>query len=113
VLQRANVGALYLPFAGPRHAHEYRCFERFPLKSDQILVAGVIDPLTNIVEHPAVVSDRIERVAAVTGQPSSVLAATDCGFDTSAGWGRVAPDVVWAKLQSLREGARRASARLF
>ena len=113
VLQRANVGALYLPFAGPRHAHEYRCFERFPLKPDQILVAGVIDPLTNIVEHPAVVSDRIERVAAVTGQPSSVLAATDCGFDTSAGWGRVAPDVVWAKLQSLREGARRASARLF
>jgi len=113
VLQRANVGALYLPFAGPRHAHEYRCFERFPLKPDQILVAGVIDPLTNIVEHPEVVSDRIERVAAVTGQPSNVLAATDCGFDTSAGWGRVAPDVVWAKLQSLREGARRASARLF
>ena len=113
VLQRANVGALYLPFAGPRHAHEYRCFERFPLKPDQILVAGVIDPLTNIVEHPEVVSDRIERVAAATGQPSSVLAATDCGFDTSAGWGRVAPDVVWAKLQSLREGARRASARLF
>jgi 5-methyltetrahydropteroyltriglutamate--homocysteine methyltransferase len=113
VLQRANVGALYLPFAGPRHAHEYRCFERFPLKPDQILVAGVIDPLTNIVEHPEVVSDRIERVAAATGQPSSVLAATDCGFDTSAGWGRVAPDVVWAKLQSLREGARIASARLF
>jgi len=113
VLQRANVGALYLPFAGPRHAHEYRCFERFPLKPDQILVAGVIDPLTNIVEHPEVVSDRIERAAAVTGHPSSVLAATDCGFDTSAGWGRVAPDVVWAKLQSLREGARRASARLF
>jgi 5-methyltetrahydropteroyltriglutamate--homocysteine methyltransferase len=112
-LQRANVGALYLPFAGPRHAHEYRCFERFPLKPDQILVAGVIDPLTNIVEHPEVVSDRIERVAAVAGQPSSVLAATDCGFDTSAGWGRVAPDVVWAKLRSLREGARRASARLF
>src|SRR6516162_4073762 len=68
VLQRANVGALYLPFAGPRHAHEYRCFERFPLKPDQILVAGVIDPLTNIVEHPEVVSDRIERVAAATGQ---------------------------------------------
>ena len=112
-VQRANVGALYLPFAGPRHAHEYRCFERFPLKPDQILVAGVIDPLTNIVEHPEVVSDRIERVAMVLGDASKVLAATDCGFDTSAGWGRVAPDVVWAKLRSLRDGARIASGRLF
>jgi hypothetical protein len=55
-VQRANVGALYLPFAGPRHAHEYRCFEKFSLKADQILVAGMIDPLTNIVEHPEVVS---------------------------------------------------------
>jgi 5-methyltetrahydropteroyltriglutamate--homocysteine methyltransferase len=113
VVQQANVGALYLPFSGPRHAHEYRCFEKFPLKADQILVAGVIDPLTNIVEHPEVVSDRIERVAAVIGDPSKVLAATDCGFDTSAGWGRVAPDVVWAKLRGLRDGARIASARLF
>jgi 5-methyltetrahydropteroyltriglutamate--homocysteine methyltransferase len=112
-VQRANVGALYLPFAGPRHAHEYRCFEKFPLKPDQLLVAGVIDPLTNIVEHPEVVSDRIEQVAAVIGDPSRVLAATDCGFDTSAGWGRVAPDVVWAKLRSLRDGARTASGRLF
>ena len=112
-VQHANVGALYLPFAGPRHAHEYRCFERFPLKPDQVLVAGVIDPLTNIVEHPEVVSDRIERVAMVLGDASKVLAATDCGFDTSAGWGRVAPDVVWAKLRSLRDGARIASVRLF
>ena len=112
-VQHANVGALYLPFAGPRHAHEYRCFERFPLKPDQILVAGVIDPLTNVVEHPEVVSDRIERVAMVLGDASKVLAATDCGFDTSAGWGRVAPDVVWAKLRSLRDGARIASVRLF
>ncbi len=111
-VQHANVGALYLPFAGPRHAHEYRCFERFPLKPDQILVAGVIDPLTNIVEHPEVVSDRIERVAMVLGDASKVLAATDCGFDTSAGWGRVAPAVVWAKLRSLRDGARIASVRL-
>ena len=112
-VQQANVGALYLPFAGPRHAHEFRCFEKFPLKSGQILVAGVIDPLTNIVEHPEVVSDRIERVAAAIGDPSAVLAAADCGFDTSAGWGRVAPDVVWAKLRSLRDGAKIASTRLF
>jgi 5-methyltetrahydropteroyltriglutamate--homocysteine methyltransferase len=113
IIRQANVGALYLPFAGPRHAHEFRCFEKFPLKSGQILVAGVIDPLTNIIEHPEVVSDRIERIVAVIGDASAVLAASDCGFDTSAGWGRVAPDVVWAKLRTLRDGARLASAKLF
>lgn len=112
-LLAANVGGLVLPFANPRHAHEYRCFKSRPLADDQVLVAGVIDPLTNFVEHPEVVADRIERVAAVIGDPSRVLAGTDCGFDTSAGWGRVAEDVVWAKLASLRDGARLASQRLF
>ena len=112
-LQQAKVGGFLLPFANPRHAHEFRCFERHPLAHDQILVAGVIDSLTNFVEHPEVVADRIERVAAVVGDPSRVLAGTDCGFDTSAGWGRVAEDVVWAKLASMRDGARLASQRLF
>jgi len=112
-LQQANVGGFVLPFANPRHAHEFRCFAKHPLKDDQILVAGVIDSLTNFVEHPEVVADRIERVASVVGDPSRVLAGTDCGFDTSAGWGRVAEDVVWAKLASLRDGARLASDRLF
>jgi 5-methyltetrahydropteroyltriglutamate--homocysteine methyltransferase len=112
-LQQAQVGGFVLPFAGPRHAHEFRCFEKRPLREDQVLVAGVIDPLTNIVEHPEVVADRIERVAAVIGDPARVLAGTDCGFDTSAGWGRVAADVVWAKLRSLSEGARIASGNLF
>lgn len=113
VVHKTKVGALYLPFAGPRHAHEFRCFEKIPLKSDQILVAGVIDPLTNIIEHSEVVADRIERIAAVLGDPSKLVVANDCGFDTSAGWGRVAPDVVWAKLRTLRDGARIASARLY
>lgn len=112
-LLKANVGALVLPFANPRHAHEFRCFEKCPLHDDQLLVAGVIDSLTNLVEHPEVVTDRIERVSAIIGDPSRVLAGTDCGFDTSAGWGRVAEDVVWAKLASLRDGARLASQRLF
>ena len=112
-LQQANVGGFFLPFANPRHAHEFKCFAKRPLADDQILVAGVIDTLTNFVEHPEVVADRIERVAAVIGDPTRVLAGTDCGFDTSAGWGRVAEDVVWAKFVSLRDGARLASARLF
>ena len=112
-LQQANVGGFVLPFANPRHAHEFRCFAEHPLKDDQVLVAGVIDSLTNFVEHPEVVADRIARVAAVIGDPTRVLAGTDCGFDTSAGSRRVAEDVVWAKLVALREGARIASQRLF
>ncbi|GGC42418.1 methionine synthase [Siccirubricoccus deserti] len=113
ILLRAEVGGLVLPFANPRHAHEVGCLARMPLAADQLLVAGVIDTLTNFVEHPEVVAERIIRAAEVLGDPRRVLAGTDCGFDTSAGRGRVAPDVVWAKLRSLAEGARLASARLF
>jgi 5-methyltetrahydropteroyltriglutamate--homocysteine methyltransferase len=113
VILKANVGALVLPFANPRHAHEYRLLEQIPLNDDQLIVAGVIDTQTNFVEHPEVISDRIERVAAAIGDPRRVLAGTDCGFDTSAGMGRVAEDVVWAKLRVLKDGARIASQRLF
>src|SRR5262249_59469946 len=83
MLQQAKVGGLVLPFASPRHAHEFRCFGKRSLADGQILVAGVIDPLTNIVEHPEVVADRIERVAAAIGHPARVRAGTDCGFATS------------------------------
>ena len=113
VLLRANVGALVLPFANPRHAHEYKLFERTPLADDQILVAGVIDTLTNFVEHPEVVADRLERIADVMGGPQRIMACSDCGFDTSAGMGRVSADVVWAKLKAMNEGARLASERLY
>jgi len=112
VLLQAKVGALVLPFANPRHAHEYRCLEKQRIGDEQLLVAGVIDTLTNFVEHPQVVADRIERVARAVGDASRVIAGTDCGFDTSAGMGRVADDVVWAKLRSLGEGARLAGDRL-
>ena len=113
ILRQAEVGGFVLPFANPRHAHEYRCLEKLPLADDQVIVAGVIDSLTNFVEHPEVVADRIEQVARAIGDPRRVIAGTDCGFDTSAGMGRVATDVVWAKLASLRDGARIASERLF
>jgi 5-methyltetrahydropteroyltriglutamate--homocysteine methyltransferase len=111
-IKQAKVGAFFFPFANPRHAHEYHVFEKQPLADDQILIAGVIDSLTNFVEHPETVADRLERVAASVGDPHRVIAGTDCGFDTSAGMGRVAEDVVWAKLRSLAEGARLASERL-
>ena len=113
LIARMNVGALVLPFANPRHAHEVRCLEGHAISNDQIVVAGVIDSLTNFVEHPEVIAERIERVAQTLGDPGRVIAGTDCGFDTSAGAGRVAEDIVWAKLAALNEGARIASSRLF
>ena len=78
-----------------------------------VLVAGVIDTTSNYVEHPEVVADRLDRVARSVGDPRRVIAGTDCGFDTSAGIGDVAPSVVWEKLQALRLGADLASERLF
>jgi 5-methyltetrahydropteroyltriglutamate--homocysteine methyltransferase len=112
IIQKAAVGGFFFPFANPRHAHEYRVFEKLPLAQDQLIIAGVIDSLTNFVEHPEAVADRLERVAAAVGDPHRVIAGTDCGFDTSAGMGRVAEDVVWAKLKALADGARLASERL-
>ena len=112
IIQKADVGGFFFPFVNPRHAHEYRVFEKLPLADDQIIVAGVIDSLTNFVEHPEAVADRLERVASAVGDPHRVIGGTDCGFDTSAGMGRVAEDVVWAKLRALTDGARLASERL-
>jgi len=112
-LYQAQVGALVLSMANPRHAHEHRCFTRHPLPPGMLLVAGVIDPTTNYIEHPEVVADRIERAAEAIGDPHRVLAGTDCGFDTAAGLGAVAEEIVWEKLKSLRTGADMATHRLF
>jgi 5-methyltetrahydropteroyltriglutamate--homocysteine methyltransferase len=113
ILYRARVGALVLSMANPRHAHEHRCLQRHPLPDGMLLIAGVIDPTTNFVEHPEVVADRIETAARAVGDPHRVVAGTDCGFDTSAGLGTVAEEVVWEKLKALRAGADIASTRLF
>ena len=113
VVRKARVGGYVLPFANPRHAHEVNVLRRLPLADDQIIVAGVIDTLTNFVEHPEVIAERLERVAAAVGDPHRVLAGTDCGFDSTAGQGRVAEDVAFAKLRALVEGARIATERLF
>jgi 5-methyltetrahydropteroyltriglutamate--homocysteine methyltransferase len=112
-LYRAKVGALVISMANPRHAHEYRCFDRDPLPAGMALIAGVIDTTSNYVEHPEVVADRLVRVAEAVGDPTRVIAGTDCGFDTSAGIGDVAPSLVWQKLRALRAGADLATARLF
>jgi len=112
-LYEARVGALVLSMANPRHAHEHKTLARHPLPRDWNLVAGVIDTTTNYVEHPEVVADRIEAAAKAVGDPRRVLAGTDCGFDSSTGYGLVAEEIVWEKLRALAEGARIASARLF
>ncbi|MGF1597925.1 MAG: methionine synthase [Acidimicrobiales bacterium] len=113
LLYRTHVGGLVVSGGNPRHEHEYRTFARHPLPDGWTLATGVIDTTTNYVEHPEVVADRVVRVAEAVGDPGRVLACTDCGFDTAAGFSPVAADVAWEKLRSLRAGADLASARLF
>ncbi len=112
-LIRANVGALMLSMANPRHAHEYHLLTPGNLPDGMLVVAGVIDTTTNYVEHPEVVAERLQRVSEAIGDPTRVIAGTDCGFDTAAGFRDVAEDVVWAKLRALADGAALASERLF
>ncbi len=113
VMYQAKVGALVLPFANPRHAHEIEAFRRLPLPDGMILVAGTIETTNNYVEHPEVVAERICRAVACVGDRTRVIAGTDCGFGTIAGDSFTTEDVVWAKLDSLSAGARLASERLF
>jgi 5-methyltetrahydropteroyltriglutamate--homocysteine methyltransferase len=113
LLYRARVGALVIALANARHAHEHRCFERAALPDEMVLVAGVIDTTSNYVEHPEVIADRLAAAARAVGDPRRIIAGTDCGFDTSAGLGDVAPSVVWEKLRALRQGADLASSRLY
>ena len=112
-IRKANVGGVLLSMANPRHEHEWRVFADGSLPEGWLLIPGVIDTTTNYVEHPRAVADRIERVARAIGDPTRVLAGTDCGFETASGLGTVAQDVVWQKLRSLAQGAALASRRLY
>ena len=113
LLYEANVGAISLPLANPRHEHEHKAFRANPLPEAMILIAGVIDTTTNYVEHPEAVADRIGRIAESVGDPTRVIASTDCGFGTMADYVLVTEDVVWEKFRSLRDGAALASKRFF
>jgi len=109
----ADIGGLVIEGANPRHAHEYRTFEEHPLPDGWRLVPGVIDVKTNIVEHPEVVAERLERFVDAVGDPGRVVAGTDCGFATVVdGANVVHPSLVWKKLETLVEGAELASERL-
>jgi 5-methyltetrahydropteroyltriglutamate--homocysteine methyltransferase len=113
VLYQAAVGGLSIEFANPRRQHEAGALHRNKLPDHMILLPGVIDPKSNFVEHPEVVAQRIETAVAAVGDRERVIASSDCGFGTFAGWEWVTEDVVWAKLQSCRAGADIASARLW
>ena len=109
---RANVGALLFESSNPRHAHEWQTFRDADLPEDLVLVPGVIDSTTNFVEHPKLVAERICRFADIVGR-ERVIAGSDCGFSTFAGFGAVDEDIVYAKLKSMADGAAIASTQLW
>ena len=113
VLYQAKVGALSIELANPRHQHEYKAFRQQPLPDSMLLIPGVIDSTTNYIEHPEIVADRLCQVVDAIGDRTRVIAGSDCGFGTFAGWEMVSESVVWAKLRACAEGARFASQRLW
>jgi len=112
VVVKAKPQALLFEAANPRHAHEWIVFRDAKLPDDKILVPGVLSSTTNYVEHPLLVAERIGRFADIVGR-ERVIAGTDCGFGTFAGFGPVDPDIAYMKLAAMVEGARIASERLF
>jgi 5-methyltetrahydropteroyltriglutamate--homocysteine methyltransferase len=113
VLYQANVGALSIEFANPRHQHEYEAVRHNRPPAHMVLVPGVIDSTTNIVEHPEVVARRVAEAVAAVGDRERVIAGGDCGFGTFTGREWVIEPVVWLKFRSLREGCDIASSRLW
>lgn len=112
IVYRVNAAGLSIEGANPRHEHEWRVFADMPLPDGKVLVPGVIDTCTNYIEHPETVAQRIVRYADVVGR-ERVMAGTDCGFSTMAGRSAVVPEIAYAKLASLAEGARIASEALW
>src|SRR6185436_12615353 len=108
-----RAGAFSFEAANPRHEHVYHVFESVKPPRDAVLLPGVISHATNIVEHPDTIADRIVRFAELVGR-ENVVASADCGFSSQATYRpEIHPQIVWAKFESLAEGARRATARLW
>jgi len=113
VLYQVRAGALSIEFANPRHQHEYEAVRQNRPPEDMVLIPGVIDSTTNIVEHPEVVARRVQEAVAAVGDRERVIAGGDCGFGTFTGREWVIEPVVWLKLRALREGCDIASSRLW
>jgi len=112
VVSRAKPQAMLFEAANPRHAHEWIVFRDARLPDDKILIPGVLSSTTNYIEHPLLVAERIGRFADIVGR-ERVIAGTDCGFGTFAGFGPVDPDIAYLKLAAMTEGAQIASRRLW
>ena len=113
VLMKTRARYVLFETSNPRHAHEWTVFQnrRNEIPDDKVLVPGVVDTTTNFVEHPELVAQRIERFAGIVGV-DRVIAGSDCGFGTFAGFGTVDPAIAYAKLATLSEGAKLAGDRL-
>ncbi len=112
IVLKARPAGIVLEACNPRHEHEWQLFEKMKLPPGKVMIAGVIDTVTNFVEHPELVAQRVERWAKVVGR-ENVIAGTDCGFASGASFMAVHPDIVWMKLKSMVDGAALASKRLW
>jgi 5-methyltetrahydropteroyltriglutamate--homocysteine methyltransferase len=110
IILKARPATVLFEAANPRHEHEWKVWASTRIPADKLLAPGMIDTCTNYVEHPELVAQRLERFTAMVGA-DRVIASTDCGFGTFAGYGKVDPAVTWKKLRALRAGADLASAR--
>jgi 5-methyltetrahydropteroyltriglutamate--homocysteine methyltransferase len=112
VVFAARPAGISFEAANPRHAHEWTVFERVKLPEGKVLIPGVLESKTNFIEHPELIAQRIARYAKLVGR-ENVIAGSDCGYGTWVGQAAVDPDVVWAKLAAMAEGARIASKAFF
>jgi 5-methyltetrahydropteroyltriglutamate--homocysteine methyltransferase len=112
LILKVNAGAYVIEGANPRHEHEWRVWQSAKLPQDKVLVPGVISHVTNVVEHPELVAERIIRLAKILGR-ERIIAGTDCGFAQGPFHRRVHLSVMWAKFEALAEGARIASKALW
>jgi 5-methyltetrahydropteroyltriglutamate--homocysteine methyltransferase len=112
IVVKARPAGISFEAANPRHAHEWSVFRTFKLPAGKVLIPGVLDSTTNYIEHPELIAERLGRFAEVVGR-ENVIAGTDCGFATFAGFMTVDPQITWAKFQAMAEGARIASERLW
>jgi len=113
VLYKAKVGALSLEMANPRHQHEYAVLKKAPPPHHMVLIPGVVESASNYIEHPQVICNRILQAVDAVGDRERVIASSDCGFGTFAGWEFVAQSVVWAKFEAMRAGADLATRKLW
>ena len=110
LLMKINAQYVLFETSNPRHAHEWTVFEerKSDIPDDKILIPGVVDTTTNFVEHPKLVAQRLEKFVSIVGH-ERVIAGSDCGFGTFAGYGAVDPEIAYAKLKALSEGAKLVS----